>query len=104
MPIRNKNQEVIGISCFARDITEQYLYLQKIETQNEQLRKIAWVQSHEVRLPVSNILGLSALFNLENCGDPSNREVMELISSSSRQLDQVIRKIINYTDEQRGTA
>ena len=99
-PIRNKQQEVIGISCFARDITEQYLYLQKIEKQNEQLKKIAWVQSHELRLPVANILGLSSLLDLERCGDPSNREVLELMINSTGQLDQIIRKIINYTNEQ----
>ncbi len=103
-PIRNKREEVIGTSCFARDVTELYLYLQKIETQNEQLRKIAWVQSHEVRLPVANILGLSALFNLENCGDAGNREVLELMINSTQQLDQVIKKITNYANEQMGTS
>lgn len=99
-PIRNKQQEVIGISCFARNITDQCLYLQKIETQNKQLRKIAWLQSHEARLPVANILGLSALFDLENCGDASNREILELMIKSTKQLDEVIRKITCYTNEQ----
>lgn len=99
-PIRNQQQEVIGISCFARDITEQYLHLQKIETQNEQLRKIAWLHSHEARLPVANILGLSALFDLENCGDASNKEILELMIKSTEQLDEVIRKITGYTNEQ----
>lgn len=97
-PIRNKQQEVIGISCFARNITEQYLYSQKIKAQNEQLKKIAWVQSHELRAPVANILGLPPLFDMENCGNTSNRVVLELIIKSAEQLDEVIRKIINYTN------
>lgn len=99
-PIRNKQKEVIGISCFARDITEQYLHLQRIEKQNEQLRKIAWVQSHELRLPVANILGLSSLLDAKKCGDCSSEEVLKLMIHSTRQLDQIIRKITNYTNEQ----
>lgn len=96
-PIRNKNQEVIGVSCFARDITAAYLHIQQIETQNEQLRKIAWTQSHELRLPVANILGLSELVDQENCGNPANRELLKLMIKSVTQLDQVIRKITGYT-------
>lgn len=103
-PIRNKQQEVIGISCFARDITEQCLYLKKIETQNKQLGKIAWLQCHEARLPVANILGLSALLDLENCGTASNREILELMIKSTKQLDEIIRKITSYTNEQTDVA
>ncbi len=97
-PICNKQREVIGISCFARNITEQYLYAQKIKAQNEQLTKIAWVQSHELRAPVANILGLSPLFDMENCGNTTNRVVLELIIKSTQLLDEVIRKIVNYTN------
>lgn len=98
-PIRNKDHEVIGISCFARDITAQYVYVQQIEAQNEQLKKIAWIQSHELRRPVANILGLSTLLDLENCGSPVNRESLELMLKSADQLDEVIRKITAYTQD-----
>ncbi|MBV9961589.1 MAG: PAS domain S-box protein [Parafilimonas sp.] len=98
-PIRNKQQQVIGISCFSRDVTELYLYLQKIEIQNEQLKKIAWVQSHELRVPVANILGLSTLFDMENHGNCSNKEILELIIKSTEQLDQLIRKVVNYSND-----
>ncbi|HVX25188.1 MAG TPA: PAS domain S-box protein [Parafilimonas sp.] len=98
-PIRNKQEEVIGISCFSSDITEQYLHLQKIEKQNEQLRKIAWMQSHELRLPVANILGLSTLFDLENRDEVSTKQILELMIKSTEQLDEVIRKITVLAEE-----
>ncbi|MBV9988608.1 MAG: PAS domain S-box protein [Chitinophagaceae bacterium] len=103
-PIRNKNQEVVGISCFARDITAQYLHIQKIETQNALLRKIAWTQSHELRLPVANILGLSKLVDTKNWGDLANQELLQLMIKSVDQLDQVIKKITGYTSDPGSTS
>ena len=92
-PIRDANDEVIGISCFSRDITTEHLYLKRIEEQNRQFREIAWSQSHEVRAPLSNLIGLGALFNFSSPSDPENAEIIRLISETSRQLDAVIKKI-----------
>jgi PAS domain S-box-containing protein len=92
-PIRDINDEIIGISCFSRDITTQYLYLRRIEKQNAKFKEIAWSQSHEVRAPLSNIMGLTALFNFEDTSDPENAEIMRLISEASQQCDDIIKKI-----------
>ncbi|AWI26748.1 PAS domain S-box protein [Flavobacterium pallidum] len=92
-PICDINDEIIGISCFSRDITTQHLYLKRIERQNAKFREIAWSQSHEVRAPLSSIMGLTALFNFEDITDPENKKILRLISDASQQLDAVIRKI-----------
>ncbi|HMI02274.1 MAG TPA: PAS domain S-box protein [Pedobacter sp.] len=92
-PIRDINDEIIGISCFSRDITTQHLYLRRIEKQNAKFKEIAWSQSHEVRAPLSNIMGLTALFNFEDTSDPGNAKIMRLISNASQQLDDIIKKI-----------
>jgi PAS domain S-box-containing protein len=92
-PIRDINDEIIGISCFSRDITTQHLYLKRIEKQNAKFKEIAWLQSHEVRAPLSNIMGLAALFNFEDASDPDNAEIMRMISEASTRLDEIIKKI-----------
>lgn len=92
-PIRGANDEIIGISCFSRDITTQYLYLNKIEKQNAKFKEIAWSQSHEVRAPLANIMGLAALYNYDNPADPENAEIIRLINDASRQLEDIIKKI-----------
>jgi PAS domain S-box-containing protein len=92
-PIRDIKDEIIGISCFSRDITTQYLYLRKIEQQNAKFKEIAWSQSHEVRAPLSNIMGLTALFNFEDTSDPANSEIIGLISEAAQQFDTIIKKI-----------
>jgi PAS domain S-box-containing protein len=92
-PIHDISDHIIGISCFSRDITTQYLHLRMIEKQNERLKEIAWSQSHEVRAPLSNIMGLVNLFNMENTSDPENAELIKLIGEVSAKLDAVVKKI-----------
>lgn len=92
-PIRDIQDEIVGVSCFSRDITTRYLYLRRIEEQNAKFKEIAWSQSHEVRAPLSNIMGLTALFNLEDISDPGNAEIIKLIIDASHQLNGIVRKI-----------
>ncbi len=96
-PIKDRNGLIIGVSCISRDITEQQNYLNKIEKQNEMLRKIAWQQSHEVRVPVASILGLVQLFNMEDVTDPLNTELINKIQEVTLSLDAIIRKIAAFT-------
>lgn len=96
-PIFDKNHRVIGVSCFARDITRQYLYTQMIEKQNEQLKKIAWMLSHELRAPVAGILGLVPLFNQADLTDPINLEVLSFLEEATNRLDEIVRKINEQT-------
>jgi PAS domain S-box-containing protein len=87
-----------GFTVFFIDITEQHQRIEMIEKQNEQLRRINWVQSHEMRRPVANILGLTALFN-RSVADTENLPIINHIESSARLLDQMIRKITEYTND-----
>jgi PAS domain S-box-containing protein len=96
-PILDKNRQVVGVSCFARDITNQHLYTQMIEKQNEQLKEIAWIQSHELRAPVANILGLVPLFNRIDIADPVNLELLSFIEEAARRMDEIVRRITEQT-------
>ena len=96
-PINDGNGNVIGVSCISRDITEHQNYLKKIEGQNEKLRKIAWIQSHEVRAPVASILGLAQLFNKEDVTDPLNADIIDKIQEATLSLDEIIKRITAFT-------
>lgn len=89
------HQKVIGVNCFLRDITEQQQHIRKIETQNQRLLDIAWTQSHRVRVPLANILGLVQL--LEAVG-PEDQEILQKLRSSAADLDEVIRDVTGYAD------
>jgi len=81
-----------------QDVTQRIESDKKIASQLEQLKKIAWEQAHEVRRPVTNILGLINLLSDDNTIE-TNRQALLYIRESAEQLDFIIHKIVDYTKE-----
>ena len=98
-PVFGSGNEIIGVSCFARDISEQRKHLLKIEEQNAALREIAFIESHRIRGPVSTILGLEQFYNYENPGDPGNRELVAHIVQLIHELDDVIKEVVQKSND-----
>jgi PAS domain S-box-containing protein len=98
-PVFDAEHNAIGVSCFARDITEQRKHLRKIEEQNTALREIAFIESHRVRGPVATILGLTQLFNNEDTADPVNMQLIEGIQKVTLQLDEIVREVVRKSNE-----
>jgi PAS domain S-box-containing protein len=86
---KNRKAEVVLVN----DITEKLNYLNAIESQNEKLREIAWIQSHIVRAPVARILGLIELMKMNGNYDTTNQEYFEYVIQSAIELDNIIRDI-----------
>jgi len=72
---------------------------EKLKMQNEKLIEIAFLQSHQVRVPVANILGLFDLFNFEDITDPVNSEVLTMLKVTAESLDELVREITKKTHE-----
>ena len=98
-PVYNAGNEITGVSCFARDITDQRNYLHKIEHQNRALRDIAFMESHKLRGPLANIIGIHDLFNDNDPADPANRMLMAAIGTMSRELDLIVREVVRKSNE-----
>lgn len=82
----------------ATDITERHKHIQAIEKQNKKLREIAWTQSHVVRAPLSRIMGLIQLLELDAARPGENKKILENIQISARELDDIIREIVRLTE------
>jgi len=82
--------------CSLMDITDKKTAERKLMSQNEKLRKIAWLQSHEVRKPLANILGLLSLMESQKI-HTEHGHVFQYLKQSSDELDQIIRNIIEKT-------
>ena len=54
--------------------------------QNQQLKKIAWLQSQKIRSHVSTLLGLSQFVNLTLITDPDLNEVLQGIQTTAKHL------------------
>jgi CHASE3 domain sensor protein len=75
-----------------------YLQFSRVKKQNERLREIAWIQSHEVRAQVAILMGLGQLFDLENIDATDNHTVVHGILDTSHKLDEIVRKINSKTE------
>ncbi|MBH2003796.1 MAG: PAS domain S-box protein [Sphingobacteriia bacterium] len=89
------NRKIVGVYILASNITERVMAEEKIKKQNQQLREIARIQSHEVRAPLANIIGLANLFDKNNAGDPNNEMILKELTVSAKKLDGVIHKIVD---------
>lgn len=94
-PARNPEGDIIGVSLNATDITKRISQERLVFAQNESLRKIAFIQSHELRRPVSSILGLMELIKEQDYYQGSEELVM--LGKATNELDDKIRDIVNHT-------
>ncbi|NJW53758.1 PAS domain-containing protein [Salinimicrobium oceani] len=92
-------KHTIGVACFARDVSERARHLESIERQNSQLREIAWLQSHKMRAPLSNILGLTDLI-MSSEKTEEKEEYVNHLQHSAVELDKIIAEIVQKISSQ----
>ncbi|MFN3315844.1 MAG: PAS domain S-box protein, partial [Raineya sp.] len=69
IPELGSNGKPFRYYSFRIDITEKKLKEKVVEDQHKVLEDIAFIQSHEVRRPVANILGLISLLDKNNLSE-----------------------------------
>lgn len=80
------------------DITQQLNHIKAIETKNKQLKNIAHMQSHVVRVPLANIMGLSDLISQAIRSD-DEKELLKHFDQSVKQLDTVVKAIVSNVED-----
>ena len=90
------------INLYGRDITARKnaeLERAKMNTdliqRNKDLEQFSYIVSHNLRAPVANIIGLSAIAQDENLEPDMKKEVVEGLSLSVKKLDDVIIDLNN---------
>ncbi|SMD35875.1 Tfp pilus assembly protein PilF [Reichenbachiella faecimaris] len=73
---------------------------QKIESQNKKLRDYAFSNSHEVRAPLSNLLGLINISKIQGMSPEEQEEIIEKIYISALDLDSVITKVNKILEDE----
>lgn len=89
----NIDQKVKNEMALQDQAAELEERLEQIKHQNEKLKEIAWIQSHQVRVPVANLMGLIQLLE-HNHEDP----IVQKMQQSCLQLDEMIRDITRKTE------
>lgn len=94
---RDSDNEIIGVSYVIRDVSDRKAREQKIVAQNQSLLKIAHMQAHEFRAPLTTITGMMDLIKAENYQAP--KEYFELLENAVKNLDSIIREIVVDVDQ-----
>lgn len=88
-----------GIFCIGNDITEFIETRSTLQVTQASLSdahvtldEIAHIQSHVIRKPLANILGLAALLESTDA-EESLRELVLMIRDSAKELDEVIKSV-----------
>lgn len=97
-PVFDKNNNLIGVSYNTSDIDKAKKAELLLKKQNKTLKEIAHLQSHQIRRPVANILGLLSLINQEQL-DEENKAIFDNLLKASQELDQIIHQIVDKTQE-----
>lgn len=87
---QGKTEKMVGA---LRDITVRKDYEKRLLHKNSVLKEIAWNNSHEIRRPLSNILGLTKLLNTDPDIPQAQAELLQLLEKSAVELDEIIIKI-----------
>jgi PAS domain-containing protein len=85
-PVHDDKGEIIGVAL-------SYINIDTLKKTGLRLKEIAWHQSHKVRKPLTNILGLIDL--LKESG--GNTEVIDMLESSAKELDEMIKQVVAKT-------
>lgn len=87
------NKRLIG--GWSIDLTEQKAAEQKIIEHTERLKEIAFLQSHEVRRPLSNILSIVELIQEERELKDNDKcsFLLDYLKGCAEELDDIIKKI-----------
>jgi PAS domain S-box-containing protein len=98
VPFLDSNGKAYQFMTIRNDITEQYEYLKTIESQNKKLREIAWTQSHIIRAPLSRMLGLLNIMEMDSFQSDDIPQLMTHFKNSLHELDNVIMDIVSKTE------
>lgn len=83
----------------ANDVTEKSKFISAIQSQNQKLRDIAWMQSHIVRAPLARMMGLIDLIKNHSKPGAEKDTLMNHLLNSANELDNLIRDISKKTSK-----
>ncbi|CAN5436290.1 hypothetical protein BH10BAC2_BH10BAC2_38750 [soil metagenome] len=94
------NKKLVG--GWAIDITERKVAEQKIFENDLKMKELAFLQSHEVRRPLANMLGLIELMKADShqIENEHLKNILLYIQLSAKELDNEIKRVIDKLQEE----
>jgi len=96
VPAYDTEGEIIGVSYNAINISAIKFQQEESIAKDASLKAIAYIQAHEIRRPVSSIIGLMNIFKADDY--TASKEDMMVMERAVLELDEKIRQIVNYAE------
>ena len=94
--LTQKVEKFISVSF---EVTDRKHTLTELETKNKKLQKITWSYSHEIRKPLSSILGLINLIEFDS-DRRLEKDIIQHLKMSAEELDNVIKELSKFSSQQ----
>lgn len=94
--ITNDAGEVCEIQCVGTDVTEESIKEERLAVYIKQLRQYNFEISHELRRPLTNLVGLVNLYNDYSEGEEDRRKIMNLFHENLAEMDAITRRLTNH--------
>ncbi|WDF78609.1 PAS domain-containing protein [Mucilaginibacter sp. KACC 22773] len=96
--IYNEQKEPVRLIGVIKDINDLKQSIQENKRQNEFLKEVAWLSSHEIRRPVATMLGLMYLVDIADSND-EKEEAFELLKVTINEMDGIVHLIHNKIND-----
>lgn len=96
VPAFDADGEIIGVSYNAINISAVKFQQEESNAKDASLKAIAFIQAHEIRRPVSSIIGLMNIFKADDY--QATKEELMMMERAVLELDDKIREIVNHTE------
>ena len=78
-----------------RNETEKELLIEELMHNNNDLRQFSYITSHNLRAPLSNLLGIIQLLDLSSITDPTTSLLLKNFKDCTLQLNDTVNDLIN---------
>ena len=95
---RNDDQTPMKFSSIVQDVTQLVEMEKDLRGKVDALQKISYKNSHELRAPVANIIGLVDLLKTDSFKTEYNEKIFRLLEETVKKLDSVIHEINNLSN------
>lgn len=100
-PIRDEKKQIVGVSKIVRDVTtlnktkkDLELLIKELTSNNKELKQFSYITSHNLRGPLTNLMGILELLDLDKITDQKTLTLLEAFRSSTNALHNTLDDLI----------
>jgi PAS domain S-box-containing protein len=105
-PIRDLQNQIIGVSSVAQDITyrkqieeDRKSYAEKLQIANKELESFTYSVAHDLKAPVRSMISFSTILNEEYAGklDETGRDYLNRVARSGQKMSSLIDNMLTLS-------